>query len=163
MFCFFCHLKLFTICYLLLWIINLLWNVALMPLYKIQHIKTTLNVLPRLVQKHISHFHVFGRTYDELFQNQRVCRDCDETYKERTYHYLLQCPRTMRWRESLLLHLPEERFHERSKAMIGLIFNTQASSGRTGCQMNEYAELSPTHTAFWTGQSQLLDFETLIL
>ena len=92
-----------------------------------RHIKTTLNILPRLVQKNISHLRVFGRTFDELVHNQRVCRDCDETYKERTYHYLLQCPRTTRWRESLLLHLPEERFHERSEAMIGLVLNTQAT------------------------------------
>ena len=116
-----------------------------------QHIKTTLNVLPRLVQKNISHLRVFGRTYDELVQNQRVYRDCDETYKERTYHYLLQCPRPTRWRERLLLHLPEERFHEHSEAMIGLILKYAGNpklqgiedtrcnvlnSGRIGCQMN---------------------------
>ena len=58
-----------------------------------------------------------------LVENQRVYRP----YKERTYHYLLQCPCTTRWRENLLLHLPEERFRERSEAMIGLILNTQAT------------------------------------
>ena len=133
-----------------------------------RHMKTTLNVLPKLVQKNISHLRVFGRTYDELVQNQKICRDSDETYKERTYHYLLQCPHTTRWRESLLLHLPEERFHECSEAMIGLILYTQAklqgteytrckvpNSGRTRMNTLSSHRLTPR-------QSQLLDFETLI-
>ena len=37
------------------------------------YIKTTLNVLPKLVQNNISHLGVFGRTFNELVHNQRVC------------------------------------------------------------------------------------------
>lgn len=59
-----------------------------------RHVITTLKILPGLVQKHTSHRRVLGRTFDEIAQNLSICRDCNETYKERIYHYLLQCPDT---------------------------------------------------------------------
>ena len=64
---------------------------------------------------------------------------------------------------------------ERSEAMIGSILNTQASRNYRELKMLvakfpildgqvvrwiEYAELLPVHNAFWTDQSQYLDFET---
>ena len=122
-------------------------------------------------EEHISHPRVYDS--DELVHNQKGLRG----YKERTYHDILQCPRTTRLRESLASPARRtfcwtlwsyDRFNPQyvGNPKLQGTEDTRCkvpNSGRTGCQMNEYAELSSAHTAFWTGQSQLLDFETLIL